>query len=98
MALDENELYSAAAIARLAESSGWFSKDIPLTAGKAEFAAAVRLARQRMRIALGRFSVEHRFPREGDGLVYLAGQPATPGWFGRRWQEAADKTERSGYE
>ena len=93
MTLEEHELYSAGAIARLAESGGWFADNIPLNADQAGLAAASALRRQRMRIALGRFSVLHHFPKEGDGLVYLAGQPATPGWFGWRWQDAVRERE-----
>ncbi len=77
--LDEDELYTPASIAMFAVET--------------DFLAAVdeddlRLERQRVRIAMGRFSNNHAFPDEGDGMVTLRGQAPTPGWFGWRWQAA----------
>jgi hypothetical protein len=77
--LQEGELYTAAKIAEFAEAKGFIS-----VGGLAE----VRLAKQRIRLAMGRFRTNHQFPKDGDGLVYHPGQAPTPGWFGWRWQAA----------
>ncbi|MBO1320347.1 hypothetical protein [Acanthopleuribacter pedis] len=78
--LDEDEIYTPATIADFAEVSGFI--DAPKDTNE------YRLARQRVRIAMGRFSNNHRFPDEGDGFVTLKGQPPIPGWFGWRWKAA----------
>ena len=77
--LKQAELYSAAKIALFAEEQGFISERDP---------NEVRLAKQRIRLAMGRFRTNHQFPKEGDGLVYNEGQAPTPGWFGWRWQAA----------
>lgn len=48
-----------------------------------------KILRHRIRMTLGHFARNHRFPKEGDGLVLISGQPTLPGWFGWRWKEAA---------
>ncbi len=75
--LQDDELYSPATIAAFAEEQGLTN------AGGVQ---AIRLEKQRIRIALGRFSNNHGFPDEGDGMVTVRGQPPTPGWFGWRWK------------
>ena len=80
MLLDNNELYTPASIAAFAEKIGF------VRGGDNK---ARRLDKQRIRISLGRFSNNHEFPDEGDGMVLLWGQAPTPGWFGWRWKEAA---------
>ncbi|CAM2009156.1 hypothetical protein [Acanthopleuribacter pedis] len=77
--LDEDEIYTPATIADFAEQIGYIDTSDP---------ERYRLERQRVRIAMGRFSNNHRFPDEGDGFVTLRGQPPIPGWFGWRWKAA----------
>ncbi len=74
-ALAPHELYTAAAIARL----GVTRKLIPPE------------EQTRLRIAMGRFTHNHMFPKEGDGQVFLPGQPPMRGWFGWRFQEVLDE-------
>jgi hypothetical protein len=76
-ALDEDTLYTPATIANFAFDRGLF---------KEVNAAKVRIQKQRIRIAMGRFSNIHAFPDEGDGMVSIKGQAPTPGWFGWRWK------------
>ncbi len=80
--LEEDDLYTPATIAAFAEKIG-FVKD--------QDQAQKRLAKQRIRIALGRFSNNHGFPDEGDGMVTIKGQSPTPGWFGWRWKAALNE-------
>lgn len=77
--LDEDQVYTPALIADFAESHGL----IPPSNTEEGL-----LARRRVRIAMGRFSNNHRFPDEGDGFVTLRGQPPVPAWFGWRWKAA----------
>lgn len=77
--LDPNALYTPATIAAFAEQVGLLDRSDQKQR---------RLAKQRIRIALGRFSNNHNFPDEGDGMVTIRGQAPTPGWFGWRWQAA----------
>ena len=82
--LDPEDLYTPATIARFAEQNGFLEQGLSTE--------KIRLAKQRIRIALGRFSNNHQFPDEGDGMVTIKGQSPTPGWFGRRWKaEVAGK-------
>lgn len=80
--LEEDDLYTPATIAAFSERIG-IIKDID--------PAQKRLTRQRIRIALGRFSNNHGFPDEGDGMVTIKGQSPTPGWFGWRWKAALNE-------
>ncbi len=75
--LENDDLYTPAAIARFAVEAGLVkeSRNEPK-----------KLVLQRIRIAMGRFSNNHDFPDEGDGMVTLRGQAPTPGWFGWRWK------------
>ncbi|MBO1322487.1 hypothetical protein [Acanthopleuribacter pedis] len=77
--LDEDQIYTPATIAMFAFEHGMveFSDE-----------EEARLIYQRIRIAMGRLSNNHRFPDEGDGFVTLQGQPPVPGWFGWRWMGA----------
>ncbi|CAM2068602.1 hypothetical protein SCOR_24745 [Sulfidibacter corallicola] len=77
--LVEDELYTPATIAALGEALGMVDTSDP---------EKRKRDRQRIRIALGRFSNNHNFPDEGDGIVTLKGQAPTPGWFGWRWKAA----------
>ncbi len=77
-ALDNEEIYSPAAIARFARDHGFLKGD----------EATIRLDMQRIRIALGRLSNNRSFPDEGDGLVAVKGQKPIPGWYGSRWKRA----------
>ncbi len=77
--LEDDDLYTPALIADFAEAKGIL---------KESDGQKRRLERQRLRIALGRYSNNHHFPDEGDGMVTISGQSPTPGWFGWRWKEA----------
>ena len=77
--LNEDELYTPATIAMIALKS-----DLCQPANTKE----AKRTYQRIRIALGRFSNNHHFPDEGDGIVTIKGQAPTPGWFGWRWKAA----------
>ena len=77
--LDDDDLYTPGAIASYAEENGFIPPGGP---------DQKRLYKQRIRIALGRFSNNHNFPDEGDGMVTVRGQAPTPGWFGWRWKAA----------
>lgn len=78
-ALPEDDLFTPATIAAFAEGEGLL---------KSRGQEQRRLEKQRIRISLGRFSNNHDFPDEGDGMVTIRGQAPTPGWFGWRWQAA----------
>lgn len=80
-ALDENTLYTPASIADFALEEGFITDRTK---------EARKNRRNRIRIALGRFSNNHQFPGSGDGMVTLEGQAPTPGWYGWRWQAAYD--------
>ena len=80
--LDEDELYTPASITAMAERTGFIKSRDPNQR---------RLEKQRIRISLGRFSNNHAFPDEGDGMVTLRGQAPTPGWFGWRWKAATNQ-------
>ena len=76
--LEDNEVYTPATIANLAEALGQLDPCAPL-----------RLAKQRVRITMGRYANNHDFPKEGDDRVTIRGQAPTPGWFGWRWKALA---------
>ena len=77
--LDQHTLYCPASIAQWARDNDYF---------QGETDAKRKLQYQRIRIALGRFSNNKKFPDEGDGMVTLTGQAPCPGWFGWRWQQS----------
>ena len=77
--LDPDDLYTPATIAYFAHEHEFIAPDLDED--------ALRLAKHRIRMSLGRFSNNHDFPDEGDGMVTLNGQAPTPAWFGWRWQE-----------
>lgn len=78
-ALVDETVYTPSTIAAFALQSGFIRESDP---------EACNLAKQRIRITLGRFSNNHHFPDGGDGRVTLRGQAPTPGWFGWRWKAA----------
>ena len=80
--LQEDDLYTPATITALAEARGMVTETDP---------DKRRLEKQRIRISLGRFSNNHEFPDEGDGMVRVKGQAPTPGWFGWRWRAALNE-------
>lgn len=87
-ALDPEALYSSASIARFAEEHNLLSPY--------ENEDELNLKKQRIRITMCRFSTNHKFPIEGDGKVYIKQQRPCTGWYGWRWQQAAQiKTETS---
>ena len=49
--------------------------------------------RLKIRHTMARFTQNHNFPKEGDGLVFIKGQAAVPGWKGKRWKDALQKLE-----
>ena len=75
--LEDDDLYTPAAIARFAAEADLI---------KESERALRKIALQRIRVAMGRYSNNHLFPDEGDGMVTLRGQSPTPGWFGWRWK------------
>ncbi len=81
-ALDDDDLYSPAAIARIAKEKGLLDTFLEEEPNEA-------LVFQRVRISLIRFSNLHDFPDEGDGQIIIKGQAPVPGWFGWRWKTAA---------
>ncbi len=87
-ALDDDELYSPAAIARIAKDQGMLAPFMK------EETVEARVM-QRIRIALVRLSNLHHFPDEGDGQIKIKGQAPVPGWFGWRWKNSGMKNERS---
>lgn len=74
--LDPHTLYTPATIAKIAVRLSQ-----PLTE------AQEKRTYTRVRIAFGRFSNNHDFPDEGDGMVTIKGQAPCPAWFGWRWQK-----------
>lgn len=77
--LEEHGVYTPASIAHFAEEN-----QLLRSRGK----DARRLEKNRIRISMGRFSNNHHFPDEGDGIVFVEGRAPTPGWFGWRWRQA----------
>ena len=65
-ALDEETVYSPAAIARFAKSQGLLDQFRQNDEDD-------RLLLLRIRIAMARFSDNHEFPPEGDGILKLKG-------------------------
>jgi hypothetical protein len=78
-ALTDKQLYTPADIADLAMAMG-LGDQFPDEDQK--------LLRTRVRITMGRFGMNHQFPRGGDGMVVREGQAPTPGWLGSRWKGA----------
>lgn len=81
--LDPQILYSPASIAQWARNNDYL---------QGETDRKRRLQYQRIRIALGRFSNNRKFPDEGDGMLTLRGQAPCPAWFGWRWQNAVNES------
>ncbi len=78
-ALDDDELFSPAVIARIARDKGLLAPFLKNEPNEAQ-------VMQRVRIALIRLSNLHSFPDEGDGQVRIEGQAPVPAWFGWRWK------------
>lgn len=74
--LDTDKLYTPATIAKFAVKHGNITSD-----------ESEQRVYTRIRIALGRFANNHRFPDEGDGMVTIKGQAPCPAWFGWRWRD-----------
>ncbi len=74
LSLDDNDLYTPAAIVRHALQNGMIEDE--------------KTAITRLRITLSRYSQNHEFPKAGDGLVTIKGQAPTPGWWGHRWKDS----------
>ena len=77
-ALEPDRVYTPAMIARFAQK-----QNILVSESKKD----TQKTYQRIRINMGQFARNHRFPKEGDGLVFLPGQAPTVGWLGSRWQQ-----------
>ena len=88
--LADDELFTPAKIAARARKLGLIGPAMNEVHGK--------LLWQRVRIALGRFSNNHGFPDNGDGLVTLFGQCPTVGWYGRRWKACAQPLDEGDFE
>ena len=84
MSLPPGGLFSPSSIADYAISSGLLSIIHPKEDDK--------LARQRIRIALGLYSRNHKFPRESDSLR-LTRSRVFREWFGWRWQRFSSLDE-----
>jgi len=69
-------------------------RDILYTAfGIAQLAKKHKLVKHladvpKVKIAMAVCKSRNNFPIEGDGKVYIKGQPPTLGWFGWRWKQA----------
>lgn len=81
--LEDEVVYTPARIVKHGEFLGFFNK-IHSTQKR-------RKEKLRIRHTLARFSVNHNFPIEGDGLVFIKGQAPTRGWKGKRWKAALPK-------
>ena len=79
--LDDNKVYTPASIVANGFSEGLVPN------GLSDDEVAKR--RVMIRHTLARFSSNHQFCPEGDGLVTITGQAPMRGWFGFRWKEAA---------
>ena len=90
MTLDERVIYTPALIARFAAENGY------IEAYEAMTPREQNLAKQRIRISLGRFAKNNGFPPDGDGMIRLPGQAPNCGWFGWRWQYAAEARTQEG--
>ena len=83
--LEPGTAYTPATIAWFAEDRGFLEID------ETSSIEDIRLAKQRVRINMGRLSQKSCFPEMGDELVKIPGQSPTPGWLGSRWQAAIRK-------
>lgn len=84
MSLDEDALYSPSMIGKHAEETGIIEAFL-------DEHVSLELAKQRIRIAMGRLSNNHKFPDLGDGLVVFEGQAPIPAWYGWRWMCTVQK-------
>lgn len=89
-ALEDDTLYSPFLIYSNAEKKGLLSpeqlEDLPTN-------------KVRVRHTMARFAVNHKFPKEGDGVVRVPGQSITVGWKGSRWKGAVpEKQLEEGFE
>ena len=73
--MDEGDLYSPAAIVKFAEENGFLKSDPDNPKER-------KLEKLRIRIAMGRYSNNKKFPDEGDGYLKIRGQAPVPAWFG----------------
>jgi len=85
MALEDDVLYTPADIADLAMTMGVGLTHPPVDR---------QLAYTRVRIAMGRFGKNHRFPVDGDGMVKRKGQAPKPAWLGSRWKQKPVRLQR----
>ena len=81
--LEDKTVYSPATIVNRGETRGLINPELTKEQRKKE--------RLRIRHTLARFSSNHNFPIEGDGLVLIKGQTPIRGWFGWRWKKALPK-------
>lgn len=78
LALEDERLYSAGLIIRLAQELNY------------ETDPSILL---RIRISLNTRATQGEFPNLGDGWVRLPGQGPTPGWYGWRWKTLVGVTK-----
>ncbi|CAM2067762.1 hypothetical protein SCOR_20440 [Sulfidibacter corallicola] len=88
LALDDDQVYSPATIVRHGEEKGILE---PWGDDPEDY----RRLKIKIRHSLARFSKNHGFPDEGDGIVTLAGQAPTRGWLGSRWKEAVPERHKA---
>lgn len=84
--LDDQSLYCAATIVRLAEQYGQFDR------GGAFFKEVKKnsrkIVKRRIRHTLNRLHKNHAFPENGDRLIYIFKQGEMKAWYGWRWKKA----------
>ena len=78
-ALDPETVYSPSMIASFAQQEQLepFDKELTTTEKREQ--------RVRVRMAMGRRSNRHDFPKGGDALAFVKGQAPVAGWCGKRW-------------
>jgi len=83
--LEDEVVYTPASIVLEGEKAGLFSPDNGLFE-KELTGAELRQAKFRVRHSLSRLQKNHFFPKIGDGVVMMKGQPLFQGWHGKRWK------------
>jgi hypothetical protein len=78
--LEDDQIYTPAAIVRYGKSCGLFPEGIS--------SDQERHLGLKIRHTLARLSKNHSFPAEGDGWVAIPGQAPMRGWQGWRWKAA----------
>ena len=81
LVLEDEKIYCPATIVLNGEKHGLFSSDLE--------PEQLRKQKVRIRHTFARFSANHGFPRQGDGLSsdFVDGQAPQRGWLGSRWKQ-----------